>query len=136
MELEGKPAYLYHGSRTLTAVLVPRPARGVGPDKDRLCAVYASHVREFAIAFALPFVPTEDGSYAWRMDFDPNHIEVMVIAGRLDVTRKGYLYRVPSATFAPVDDLQWVSYDPVAPLDYRLIDPADYAHWITCAANL
>lgn len=55
------PPYLYHGSQRLVKILQPRPARGVGPEKDRLFAVYASHERDFAIPFALPIVPDETG---------------------------------------------------------------------------
>lgn len=119
----------------LITELAPRPARGVGPEKDRLCAVYATHEVDFAIAFALPIAPEENGGYAWRMDFDPGNPEVIILAGRLDMSRKGYVYRVPADTFEPVDDLQWVSYEPVVPIGYRIIDPADYAHWIKYARD-
>lgn len=130
-----KPRYLYHGSRTLVTELVPRPAHGVGPAKEQLCAVYASHIADFAAAFALPLIPNENGGYAWKMDFDPAQPEVIVLAGSLDLSGTGYLYRVPSDTFEPIDDLQWVSYDPVQPVDYVVIDPAEYAHWVRYAGG-
>lgn len=130
-----KPRYLYHGSRTLVTELTPRPAHGVGPANDRLCAVYASHVADFAIAFALPLTPNENGGYAWKMDFDPDKLEIIVLAGRLDLSGTGYLYRVPSDTFELIDDLQWVSYEPVVPVDYEVVDPAEYAHWVRYAGD-
>jgi len=131
-----KPPYLYHGSPQRTNVLTPRPARGVGPEKDRLCAVYASHVREFVIPFALPIVPDERGNPSWTLSFSGSRspgegrARVVIKAGRLDLSQVGYLYRVPSDTFEPVDDLQWVSYAPVRPLDCEIISPADYLDMI------
>ena len=130
-----KPRYLYHGSRTLVMELVPSPATGVGPAKDQLCAVYASHIADFATAFALPLTPNENGKTAWKMDFDPAKPEVIILAGSLDLSGTGYLYRVPSDSFEPIDDLQWVSYDPVVPIDYEVIDPAKYAHWVRYAGE-
>ena len=44
---------LYHGSPVALALLEPRPVRGVGPERDRLTAIYATDLRDFAIAFAL-----------------------------------------------------------------------------------
>ena len=125
-----KPPYLYHGSRHLVTELDPHPAHGVGPEKDRLNAVYASHVAEFATAFALPIVANEDGAYAWKMDFDPEKPEIVILTGHLDLSRKGYLYRVHSEPFEATDEFQWVSYVPVTPIDYQVIDPAEYAHWV------
>jgi hypothetical protein len=132
----GKPPFLYHGSRSLLTELTPRPARGVGPEKDKLCAVYASHVRDFALVFALPIVPNENGMLAYWMDFDPQNPEVIVLAGHLDLNQRGYLYRVPSASFEVIDELQWVSTVPVEPLDYEIIDPTPYAHWVRKAAEV
>jgi len=128
-----KPRYLYHGSLTLVTELIPRPAHGVGLAKDQFRAVYASHVADFAIAFALPLTPSENGGYAWKMDFDPAKPEIIILAGSLDLFGTGYVYRVPSDSFEPIDDLQWVSYEPVVPVDYEVIDPAEYAHWVRYA---
>ncbi len=124
------PPYLYHGSQALVDVLQPRTARGVGPEADQLCALYASHERHFAIPFAFPIAPNENGGYAWSMSFDNHEPRVMIEEGRLDLCRVGYLYRVPADTFEPIDEYQWISYEPVTPLDYEIIHPEVYAHWI------
>jgi hypothetical protein len=55
---------------------------------------------------------------------------IVIHAGYLDLSCVGYLYRVPSEVFKPVDELQWVSYSPVVPLDYTIVDPRDFVHWI------
>ncbi len=132
-----KPPYLYHGSQDKVDVLEPRPARGMGPDKDRLCAIYASHIREFVIPFALPKRPNHGDGYSWSVSFHSssglNSVEPTRIAikgGQLDLSRVGYLYRVPSDTFEQLGKFQWVSYVAVKPLDCEIIHPQDYLHWI------
>ena len=124
------PPNLYHGSRTLLACLEPRPARGVGPAHDRLCAVYATHERYYAVAFALPIVPDGTGALAWSLDVAAGTPRIVVERGNWDATGIGYLYRVPALTFTQVDDLQWVAYEPVIPLGYEVIRAADYRHWM------
>ena len=74
-----KPPYLYHGSRHLVTELNPHPARGVGLETDQRHAVYASHISEFALAFALPIVANEDGAYACKMAFDPEKPDIVIL---------------------------------------------------------
>lgn len=125
-----RPPHLYHGSPALVAILEPRPARGVGPEQDRLRAVYATHERNFAIPFALPIASDEAGDLLWSLDLEDGTPRIAIVNGYLDARRVGYLYRLPADTFEPLDDLQWVSYTPVAPLDYEIVHPAEYAHWV------
>ena len=67
------------------------------------------------------------------MEFADAEPRVALHAGRLDWQRVGYLYQLPAATFTPIDEHQWVSYEAVTPLDITVINPRDYAHWITLA---
>lgn len=121
---------LYHGSPRQLSALEPRPARGVGPERDTLHALYASHSRAFAIAFALPIEPDEAGHLSWTLDMLADGPRIRIVAGRLDLAGFGYLYRVPAASFTQIDEWQWVSTAPVAPLGYEVIAPAAYRHWL------
>jgi uncharacterized protein len=109
---------------------MPRPGRGTGGAQDRLCAVYASAERAFATAFALPLLPSADGRTRWSLDYRREIPRITIHAGSLDLSRVGYLYRVPAAPFRRLDDLQWVAEQPVTPIDYEIIEPATFAHWI------
>ena len=125
--------YLFHGSPIANIELFrPKPARGIGAKKDRLVAVYATHEKNFAIPFALPFQADANGNLAWRLAF-PDHLEypqIVLETGTLDLKRPGYLYRLLPDTFEQLDEYQWVSYDPVKPVDVLVIDPNRYSHWI------
>ena len=130
-DLSEKPKTLYHGSQAFLEVLEPRPARGKGPEHDQLCAVYASHERIFAILFALPIMPDENGNLSWQVDdFDPKRPRAVIHAGRLDLSRPGFLYTVAAEGFEAVDELQWVSYQPVRPVGWEVIEPQAYLGWL------
>ena len=64
-----KPRYLYHGSPEKLDRIEPRPARGVGPEKDRLHAVYATHIQNLAIVFSLPFIPNQNNNLSFQVSF-------------------------------------------------------------------
>lgn len=134
-----KPPLLYHGSQDKTARLEPRPAGGVGPDEDQLTAVYATHLKNIAIAFSLPIRPIGEGGFSFGVDLGVENPEdlnedieprIDLEVGSLDLDRPGYVYVLPSDTFEPVDPWQWASSEPVEPVDVILIDPKRYAHWI------
>jgi uncharacterized protein len=125
-----RPAWLYHGSQVRTSRLEPRAARGVGPLRDSLRAVYASHDEFFATAFGLPLGPDDGGELAWSLDYFRGAPRITIRAGVLDTQRVGYLYRVPADRFVPLDDRQWVAYRTVVPHGYRVLDPARYGHWV------
>lgn len=125
-----QPAVLFHGSPVRLTRLEPRPARGTGPATDQLHAIYAVASPLHAIPFALPIVSDEQGRCSWSMEFADAEPRIVLHVGRLDWERVGYLYRLPVATFTPIDEHQWVSYEPVTPLDFTVIRPRDYAHWV------
>lgn len=122
--------WLFHGGRALVPVLQPRTAFGVGDEKYRLHAVYATHERKFAIPFALPIMPDADGQLAWSMSLENGEPVVRIRNGTLDLARVGYLYRVPRELFEPIDERQWVSLTAVTPLDYEIVRPEDFLSWI------
>ncbi len=130
-----RPAFLYHGSPVRLDRLEPRPARGVGPEHDMLTAVYATHHRAVAIAFALGSMPDEEGHVSWTLDLDKldegGHPRIVYTAGGPRLGATGYVYIVPSDTFEPVDDRQWVSFVPVTPASVEAISVDEYLHWVT-----
>ena len=121
-----KPRYLYHGSPEKLDRIEPRPARGVGPEKDRLHAVYATHIQNLAIVFSLPFIPNENNNLSFQVSFQTDEPEIHLEAGSLDISRPGFLYTVPSASFEQLDDEQWISYSPVEPCGKIQINPKDF----------
>lgn len=134
-----KPPVLYHGSAEKTTRLEPRPAGGVGPDEDQLFAVYATHLKNIAIAFSLPIRPIGGGGFSFGVDLGIERPEdlhedieprIDLEVGTLDLDRSGYVYVLPSVTFEQVDPWQWASSEPVEPVDVIRIDPKRYAHWI------
>ena len=134
-----KPPVLYHGSQDKTTRLEPRPAGGVGPDGDQLTAVYATHLKNIAIAFSLPIRPIGEGGCSFGLDLGIERPEdlnedieprIDLEVGSLDLDRPGYVYVLPPDYFEPVDPWQWASSQPVEPVDVIEIDPKRYAHWI------
>ena len=81
---------LYHGSSALDIELFePRPARCMGPERDRQTAVYATHDFNFTIPFALPFLPDDSGKLGWSLDFlgSSSRPQIILEMGTLDLTR-------------------------------------------------
>ncbi len=130
-----RPAFLYHGSPEKLDRLEPRPARGVGPERDMLTAVYATHDRAVAITFAMGSVPDKEGNISWTLDLDKidegGHPRTVYTAGGPRLGGTGYVYTVPADTFEPVDDHQWVSFNPVNPMAVETISVDDYLHWVS-----
>ena len=121
---------MYHGSRYIVNVLEPHLARGIKGNKDRLCVVYASHMRNFAIPFALPIKQDQDQKRYWYMYFKRGEPRILIKTGWFDVSKLGYLYKVPIDSFVQIDDFQWISYDPVKPFDFDIIHSKNFIRWI------
>lgn len=138
-EVSAKPPVLYHGSAEKLDRIEPRPARGVGSDEDKLTAVYATHLRNIAIAFSLPVIPDENDVLSFAVDLGVERPEYLndsfepgidLEVGSIDLKRWGYVYVLPSASFERINLWQWASPVPVEPQDVIEIDPKNYAHWI------
>ena len=121
---------LYHGSRFLEETLNSSQATGIGSAKNSLCAIYASQEKNFAIPFALSIIADESNSCVWELSFEDGNTKIIIKTGKLDTSKIGYLYKVPKDAFEQIDDHQWVSYKPVKPIEYEIIDPKDYLHLI------
>lgn len=122
--------FLYHGSRFLSEIIKPNLATGIGSAKDSLCAIYASHDRNFAIPFSLPIVVDKNNNCFWELSFEDGNPKIIIKTGKLDTSQVGYLYKVPTDTFEQIDKYQWISFKPVKPIEYEIIDPKEYLHWI------
>ena len=128
--------FLYHDSRFLEEILKPSQTTGIGSVKDSLCAIYASQDRNFAIPFALWIMTDKSNSCVWELSFEDGNPKIIIKTGKLDTSKVGYLYKVPKDTFKQIDEYQWVSYKLVKPIDYEIIDPREYLHWIVKYENL
>lgn len=137
--MTAKPPFLYHGSYEKLTRLEPRPAHGAGSEDDRLTAVYATHLKNLAIAFSIPILPNENGGFGFGVDLGIERVEdlndeveprIDLEAGVLDLERPGYVYILPSESFEQVDPWQWASHEPVQPLEVIRIDPKHYVHWV------
>lgn len=124
-----KPEILYHGARNRVGILEPKQAIGFGGDADCQTAIYAVAVKEWAIPFAITFVPTaSDAVFFVDTDVTPPRIRLKKTEVNWD--KAGYLYTLPADSFEQIDDQQWVSYSPVTPLQVEEIDPAEFRKWM------
>ena len=111
---------LYHGSR----VLVPR--REPGPDGF----FYATHIRAFALQFALPVIAEAGKRHRVIASHDAAGNPRLVIEhGRVDVDGIGYLYEVDSDGFEE-RRYQWLIQRPVIPLRVHELRGRDFLSWI------
>jgi len=132
-----KPKFLYHGSMTkIRGELKPRKAGGVGEEKYKMNAVYASQSRDCALVFALPIVPDKKtGKMSWHglpltAEGKPR---IVIEEGRLDTSKPMYLYKVPADSFKRIDKYEWASEKPVKPVECIKVDPNEYKHWVVKA---
>jgi len=133
--MTSKPAVLYHGSPLWLERLEPQAARGVGPDHERLTAIYATDLRTFAIAFAL-MPPPGSGPLQWEVhlpDAPQEPPRIVCYAGHPRRGAIGYVYVLPSTTFSSLPEHQWASSVSVVPLAYDVIHVEDYLSWIAYA---
>ena len=124
-----KPMYLFHGSTMRFERLEPRQANGAC-EKESLMAIYAAENLRDVIPFALPlrWYPDEPGGKkAFTCDAGKTYVEY----GYVDINRDGYVYRVKSDTFRKIDEWQWVSKEPVEPLEVRAIPGKNMLHTVS-----
>ncbi len=127
--------FLYHGRRFLENILKPSQTTGIGSAKNSLYAIYASQDRNFAIPFALSIIADKSNSCVWELSFEDGNPRIIIKTGKLDTSKVGYLYKVPKDAFEKIDEYQWVSYKPVKPIEYEIIDPKEYLQWIVNKKN-
>ena len=99
-----KPSVLYHGSAHRVAALEPRQASGVGAATDQLQAVYATHDRILAVAFAMRGIPNQKGDLEWELKTSTNPPRIIYSAGTPRIGGTGLIYHLPSDAFEAVDE--------------------------------
>lgn len=124
-----KPMYLFHGSTERYERLEPQQAHGQC-EKEALFAIYAAESLRDVIPFALPircFPDGPGGKKAFNCDAGKTYVEY----GFVDPTRDGYVYRVKADTFQKVDEWEWVSKEPVVPLEIKVIPGKNMLHTVS-----
>lgn len=124
-----KPAHLYHGSQVNVTVLTSHQAHDGLSDVGTADGVFATPHRELALVFALGAVPDEQGRIT-RLVQSIDPVRVIFLEGQPHRGGKGYLYMVDSATFQPLDDMQWISNEAVVPLLVEEINVDDYLYLV------
>ncbi len=89
--------------------------------------VYATPDREIALAFALGAIPDKNGRVT-RVMLGINPVQLIYVEGHPNLGGKGYLYQLRSDRFEQIDALQWVSQEPVTPVDIMEINVDDYLY--------
>jgi hypothetical protein len=121
-----KPKFLYHGSRYKVDTLLPHQANGSPEENGTEFGVYAYEKEEMVIPFSLTITPFENGAMAIYVDDDTS--DVTISAGIWDDSAVGYIYKIQSETFEKIDSKQWISREPVTPIDCKTVFGKDYAH--------
>lgn len=122
-----KPKYLYHGSSECFNILQPYQTHDALSQAASQNAVFATPIRDAAIAFALGAVPDEHGRVT-RVICSMEPVEMLFLEGRPNLGGKGYLYTVLADEFEPLDAVQWICRHPVKPLEVVEINVDDYVH--------
>ena len=126
-----KPEILYHGSSKRLEFLEPQQASGVGELRDQQHAIYATHHKTLAIAFAMRGVYDQNGDLEWELktSFDPP--KIIYSAGTPRIGETGFLYQFSRTGFEQIDDWQWVAKEQVKPLSVEEFQVNDYLHWVS-----
>lgn len=124
-----KPLFLFHGSTAKYNRLEPQQARGAC-EKESMMAIYAAESLRDVIPFALPlrwYPDSPEGKKSFTCDAGKTYVEY----GFIDPNRDGYVYRVKSDTFRKIDEWEWVSEEPVEPLEVKVIPGKDMLHTVS-----
>ena len=119
-----KPAFLYHGSTRQLTRLEPQPANGLAEENGAETAVYAYETPEACKPFALHYLPDDKGNLSVQVD-DVTH-QIRIFAGSVDWNQNSWIYKLPADTFVRLDMVQWVSYEPVEPVETMPFRAEDY----------
>ena len=131
-----KPRFLFHGSSIKVDVLQPHRAEDWMSEVGRFYGVYATHLRDVAIAFALGAVPDESGAVSRIIGkHDLNPVKMLYVRGHPNFGGKGYLYELDSRGFDKVSGTQWVCDRPVIPIKVIEINVDDYLHLFRYASE-
>ncbi|WP_199613662.1 hypothetical protein [Paenibacillus alkalitolerans] len=124
-----KPVFLFHGGSKLVDELKPNQAYDWGHNEGNQFAVYATSIKDHAIAFALGVVPDEHGNSSRVMH--PKYgepLKMIFVSGHPNYGGKGYVYKVSSEGFTYAGGNQWVNPNPVTPIEIIEINVDEHLH--------
>jgi len=132
-----KPEYLYYGSSERVSVVMPSQAYDFGGKTGVLNAIYATPVRDIALAYALGVVPDETGQHERVMSYKYGaEVKMIFHKGHPNFGGKGYVYKLPCKSFIHAGGTQWVSASPVTPLETTGINVDDYLYLFRYATEV
>jgi hypothetical protein len=125
-----KPQCLYYGNSQKAEILVPDQVYDWGGKRGQQNVLYATSIRDIALAYALGVVPDETGKYDRVLSYKLDTGEAVMIfhKGHPDFGRKGYLYELNPKGFKYTGGTQWVSPYQVKPIKVTVISVDDYLH--------
>ncbi|MBN2642781.1 MAG: hypothetical protein JXR78_14100 [Victivallales bacterium] len=123
-------SYLYHGStrKIKGKILLPSQADDLAKRPENLhCAVYATDVKEIAIAMA---IISCKGVMSSSLIFKQEPFGI--IYEGWPKQKYVYLYTLPKREFekTTANEKQWISYKPVQPIKVQKLLVADYLHLV------
>ena len=127
---------LFHGSSIKVDVLQPHQAEDGMSEAGRYYGVYATDLRDAAIAFALGAVPDEAGAVSRVIGkHDLNPVKMVFVRGHPNFGGKGYLYELDPSGFKKVSSTQWVCDREITPIKVIEINVDDYLHLFRYASE-
>jgi hypothetical protein len=118
-----RPNFLYHGSKQKIDVLLPQQAYGLPEENGNRFGIYAYADFDMARRFALPIKPFSNGSLS--VTFEERTGRIILSAGHIDKNSYGYVYKINSDSFIQLDEYQWLSLEPVIPVETTIVYTAD-----------
>lgn len=121
------PRFLYHGSPEHLGILYPRQAHDVDDPAGCLNGVYATDIMDAALIFSLGGMPDAEGRLSRFMHMSRSK-KMVFVHGRPNLGGTGWLYKLSPKGFTEVSSHQWVSPDPVRPLEAARIQVDGHRH--------
>lgn len=126
-KMREKPDFLYYGSSERLDILLPSQDYNIDGEKRTQKVIYATSIRDIALAYAIGAVPDENGIIDRVMSYKQDGgVKMIFHKGHPNFGGKGYVYRLSSKGFLPVGGIQWVNPSPVKPLEVTEINVDDY----------
>lgn len=124
-----KPEFLYHGSSINSKVLLPKQAENWINKASGLYGVYATHIRNIALAFTLGGISDGSGTVSMMIKLqNSDPIKMVYIHGYPNFGGKGYLYKLNSRIFKQINTYEWICGQTVVPITVTEINVDDHLH--------
>lgn len=117
-----KHKFLYHGSKQKIDILLPRQAHGSRKENGDRFGVYAYADFDMARRFALP-IKFVNGQLV--VTFEEKTGRIILSAGYIDKSSYGYVNKINADSFIQLDEYQWLSVEPVVPIETTIVYTTD-----------